>query len=331
VTRRVSARPRVRPPTLPAVASARRLTAPEYLRLARVPPEAEWFAHLRNAGTRRIYQADIRDFTGFVGIQRPDEFRTVRRAHVVAWRKDLERRGLGGATIRGKLAALSSLFQFLCREQALQSNPVKGVPRPKIEANRGRTPALSGTQVRRLLAAPKGDGLKAKRDRSILSVLFFHALRRAELCAIKVKDIHDRRGVKHFRVHGKGKTLRYVPVHPAAADAITEYLESAGHSNQPGAPLFRPIVSNVTKQLEAPLQPSGVYRMMKLYAKRVGINVDRFGPHAARATAASNALDQGADIAKVQEWLGHANVSTTRAYDHRRTRPEDSPVFKVIY
>jgi len=48
---------------------------------------------------------------------------------------------------------------------------------------------------------------------------------------------------------------------------------------------------------------------------------------ALRATAATNALDHHADIAKVQEWLGHANISTTRIYDHRRTRPEDSPIF----
>jgi len=38
-----------------------------------------------------------------------------------------------------------------------------------------------------------------------------------------------------------------------------------------------------------------------------------------------------ADIAKVQEWLGHANIATTRIYDHRKTRPEDSPTFKVAY
>jgi integrase/recombinase XerD len=49
------------------------------------------------------------------------------------------------------------------------------------------------------------------------------------------------------------------------------------------------------------------------------------------ATAATNALDHQADIAKVQEWLGHANISTTRIYDHRKTRPEDSPTFKVSY
>jgi hypothetical protein len=28
---------------------------------------------------------------------------------------------------------------------------------------------------------------------------------------------------------------------------------------------------------------------------------------------------------------GHANIATTRIYDHRKTRPEDSPTFKVNY
>ena len=77
--------------------------------------------------------------------------------------------------------------------------------------------------------------------------------------------------------------------------------------------------------------PSGVYRMVKRYGKQVGIAMERFGPHAARATAATNALDAGADIAKVQEWLGHANISITRVYDHRKSRPKESAVFKVKY
>jgi integrase len=53
--------------------------------------------------------------------------------------------------------------------------------------------------------------------------------------------------------------------------------------------------------------------------------------HAMRATAATNALENDADIAKVQEWLGHANVSTTRLYDRRKSKPEDSPTFRVKY
>jgi integrase/recombinase XerD len=47
--------------------------------------------------------------------------------------------------------------------------------------------------------------------------------------------------------------------------------------------------------------------------------------------SATNALDRGADLGKVQEWLGHANMSTTRLYDRRRSRPEDSPTFRVAY
>ena len=43
------------------------------------------------------------------------------------------------------------------------------------------------------------------------------------------------------------------------------------------------------------------------------------------------ALSQEADIAKVQESLGYANVSTTRFYDRRKTRSEDSPKFRIRY
>jgi integrase/recombinase XerD len=50
---------------------------------------------------------------------------------------------------------------------------------------------------------------------------------------------------------------------------------------------------------------------------------------ALRLTAATNALDNEANIAKVKDWLGHANIATTEVYDHRKTRPEDSPTFEV--
>jgi integrase/recombinase XerD len=53
--------------------------------------------------------------------------------------------------------------------------------------------------------------------------------------------------------------------------------------------------------------------------------------HAMRATAATNALLHEADIAKVQEWLGHADISTTRMYDKRQQQPEDSPTLKIKY
>lgn len=79
------------------------------------------------------------------------------------------------------------------------------------------------------------------------------------------------------------------------------------------------------------ITPDGVYKLIKAYAQAAKIDVQGFSPHSLRATAATNALDHNADIAKVQEWLGHANIATTRIYDRRQTRPEDSPTFKVVY
>jgi integrase/recombinase XerD len=73
----------------PIAPAARLLTSAEFHRLADVPPEVEWFANLSNAHTRRVYEHAIRDFMGFTGIARPEEFRTVTRAHIIAWRDEL--------------------------------------------------------------------------------------------------------------------------------------------------------------------------------------------------------------------------------------------------
>jgi site-specific recombinase XerD len=133
----------------------------------------------------------------FTAITRPEDFRIVTRAHVLAWRKVLEDRALSGATIRRKLAALSSLFEYLCEKNAVDFNPVKGAKRPKVESNEGKTSALGDHQARMLLDAPDPTTLKGKRDRALLSVLLYHGLRREELCQLKVRDIHARRGVLH--------------------------------------------------------------------------------------------------------------------------------------
>jgi site-specific recombinase XerD len=307
----------------------RLLTAAEFQRLSEVPPEIEWFANIRNRSTRRAYENAIHDFMRFTGIGRPEEFRTVTRAHVIAWRDDLARRELGGSTVRHRLAALSSLFEYLCEKNAVSHNPVKGVKRPRAESGEGKTPAIGDHQARELLAAPGDETIKEKRDRAILSTLLYHALRREELCKLKVKDFrHARRGVPHLNVSGKGEKTRYLPLHPGTNELIHDYLEAAGHGADENGALFRPIRNNRTGRIDKALDPDMVYRLVRGYSAELGFEI---GAHALRATAATNALDHQADIAKVQEWLGHANISTTRIYDHRKTRPEDSPTFKVNY
>jgi len=143
-------------------------------------------------------------------------------------------------------------------------------------------------------------------------------LRREELCRLKVKDIHSRRGVPHLRVFGKGSKTRYLPLHAGAQELLNDYLDEARHAAD----------IEGTGRLDNAITPDGVYKLVRRYALGLGLKI---GAHALRATAATNALDHDADIAKVQEWLGHANIATTRIYDRRRSKPEDSPTFKVRY
>src|ERR1700737_2108779 len=93
------------------ISGSRVLTAAAFQGLADVPPAMEWFANLGNKAPRRAYETALKDFMRFTGIERPEEFRAVTRAHVIAWRDELGHRAQGGATVRHRLAALSSLFE----------------------------------------------------------------------------------------------------------------------------------------------------------------------------------------------------------------------------
>ncbi len=161
----------------PALVPLSTLTPARFLTLADVPPEIEWFAKLTNANTRRAYRQDIADFMAFAGLRQPEQFRHVTRAHVIAWHNRLVSQGLANDTIRHKLAALSSLYAYLCDRNAVLHNPVLGVKRPRSMNREGVTPALGDHQARMLLAAPPEGTLKGKRDRAILATLLYHGLR----------------------------------------------------------------------------------------------------------------------------------------------------------
>jgi site-specific recombinase XerD len=312
----------------------RGLTAAQYDHLSDVPPELEWLGNIPNKKTRRAYKIDVAEFSAFTGLTEPTQLRTVMRAHVIAWRKDMQARGLSPASIRRKLSSLSSLFDYLCERNAVSGNPVDGVKRPMANGNEGSTPALGDAQALKLLDAPSPKSLKGVRDRAILATLLYHGIRREELCSLRVKDMQSRQGVVHFKIKGKREKIRFIPVAAIAQRLIGEYLALAGHGAMLDGALFRPVKNNRTGSLERHLDPGSVYRNIVLkYGRATGIAAEVNGlcVHSLRATAATNALEHESDIAKVQEWLGHANVSTTRLYDRRKSKPEDSPTFRVKY
>ena len=234
-----------------------------------------WFANIDNPQTRRAYLNDLQEFMVFTGITEPDQFQVVTRAHLLAWRRDLEHRALSGATIRRKLAALSSLFKYWCEANAVASNPVKGVKRPRMTSSEGKTPAIDDHQARSLLAAPDTTTVQGLRDQAVLSTLLYHGLRRAELCALKVGDVQQRRGVANLHVHGKGYKIRYVPLHPVTTEHIDTYLQAVGHGRDKQGALFRPIKNNVHDDRQASITADGVYKMLMSYARSENLSLVR--------------------------------------------------------
>ena len=259
------------------------LNPAQFAQLSDIPPELEWLANITNAKTRRAYKVDVAEFITFTNLKDHSALRTVTRAHVIAWRKDMAARSLAPTSIRRKLSALSSLFDYLCERNAVLGNPVDGVKRPASNNNEGSTPALGDAQVRRLLEAPAPDTLKGVRDRAILATLLYHGIRREELCLLRLRDIQTRQGVPHFRVKGKRDKIRFVPVHPMVLRLIGEYLEMRKHGGAVShesldSPLFRPVANNRTGTLDKHLDPGSIYRNIVMkYAKATGIAAEAVG------------------------------------------------------
>ncbi len=314
--------------------SQRRLDDPSYHSLKEVPPEADFIQQKRNRSekTARAYQVDIDDFKNFIDIQKPEDYRLVTSKHVADWITKLKKQKLTNETISRKVSAVSSLFKYYCGRSALKNNPCNNITRPKVESNIGKSDAISNTEARKLLDAPPADTLKGLRDRAILVVFLFHGLRRSEVMDLKVNSIHDVQGVPHLRVKGKGSKTRDLPLHPVTIERINAYLQKDGRTGFLESPLFCQLRKrkDTDGNLKA-MSTNMIYIIVMNYAKMVGIKLENFHPHSLRATWATNALSNHADLAKVQDYLGHTNIQTTKIYDKRSQTLADSPTFKINY
>jgi len=213
--------------------------------LAAIPEEEIWLASQKSPRTRRAYRLDVAHFMQTLGITAPDQLRQVDHRAVIAWERIMrEQDGAAPSTVRRRLAALSSLFKHLVRHGAASRNPVVDVTRPNINREEGSTLAFSKAQARRLLDAPAEDTLAGLRDRAILSVGLHVGLRRAEIAALRVGDLHQNRGFDALRLTRKGGRRDALAINPQAAARIRAYLALGGHGAEHDAPLFRPLRGN---------------------------------------------------------------------------------------
>jgi integrase/recombinase XerD len=316
--------------TLPIVAEGARLSPLE--RLAQIPEEEIWLQQQKSARTRRAYRLDVQHFMRSLAITSPEELRQADHKAVIAWERFMrESEQAASSTIRRRLAALSSLYKHLVRHGHAARNPVGEVERPAINRNEGSTLAFAKAQARKLLDAPAEDTIAGLRDRAILSVGLQVGLRRAEIAALTVGDLHQNRGYDSLRVMRKGDQRDALVINPQTTARLRAYLDAAGHADDIDGPLFRPLRHNGKRDEDRRhMDPDAIDRVVRKYAGALGL--DRgYSAHSMRATFITTALENGAQLEDVQKAAGHRDPSTTKLYDRRGYNPEKAASFFATY
>lgn len=298
--------------------------------LNNVPEELIWKADFNANNSVATYDKAIRLFLEYLGASSPDELRAVTHAHVIAFKKELQRRGMSPRTVNNRLSAISSLFDHLIDKQIVKINPAKGIKRMRVNHDRVEAKVLTPQEVRNLLDAPDPNKRQGVRDRAILHILFFTGCRISELCSLKVKDFYEEQGfwVMDFAVKG-GKRNR-LAVHQELVVAVHRYLKAAGHGDDLHCPLILPVKHNQkTNDDRRCLTRRAVSLIWNKYTKMSGITGS--SPHSARATFITQALENNCPIEAVQRSVGHAQIKTTQMYDKRTQKYRESASFLVRY
>jgi integrase/recombinase XerD len=214
---------------------------------------------------------------------------------------------LSGESVYVTIAALRAFYRYAERERLLPANAAAHLSLPRRWR---RVPkALSLEEVDRLLTPLPDETAADLCDQAILELAYASGLRLAELCALRVEQLHLEAGFIH--VVGKGNKERVVPVGRSAAATLHRYLETA-----------RPRLVKARSPGQVFLTGRGtafagvtLWWRLKRRVRRAGIERN-VTPHMLRHSFATHLLERGADLRVIQELLGHASIATTEVYTH---------------
>lgn len=255
----------------------------------------------RSSKTSENYKHYLEKFFGFSEVHSPAD---ITEDVVTEFRKSLARSEIKKITQSYYVIAIRNFLKYLAKRD-VASLAAEKIELPKTPSRQIET--LGEGDLERLLAAAKGDGLRALRDRAILETFFSTGLRLAELCNLS-RYADWKRG--EISVRGKGDKLRVVFIADSARKAIEAYLAKRGDAEEK---LFVSI--DKSGNIIGPITPRAVQRVVERRAKEAGI-AGKVHPHQLRHSFATDLLMNGADIRSVQALLGHSNIATTQVYTH---------------
>ncbi|NQT71193.1 MAG: site-specific tyrosine recombinase XerD [Chloroflexi bacterium] len=264
--------------------------------------------------TISAYKNDLTQFAAFVeaqckekGLGSPD-WTAVDRDMLMTHVLKLKERQYAPATVARKVAAVKSFFNFLVSEGVVKADPTENIAGARL----GKTlpKVLSVSQVEELLSEPtKQSTPEAIRDKTMLETLYATGMRVTELITLNVDDVNLDDGF--IRCFGKGSKERLIPIHEQAIRDLIAYIQET-----------RPQIARQDEQAlfvnvrGRRLTRQGLWLILKNYAKTLGIE-NEITPHTLRHSIATHLLHSGKmNLRELQEFLGHANISTTQIYTH---------------
>jgi site-specific recombinase XerD len=200
-------------------------------------------------------------------------------------------------TITCHLQTIRLFFEHLIQEEGIpMANPVTRI---SIRLPKPLPRHLKDDQVTRLLGV-----ITDVRDRTIFMLMLRCGLRVQEVADLTV-DAVDCQRKQIFVSKGKGGKDRIVYVSEDARSALLAYLSKRSAK---GKSLF--LVQKGTMRGQ-PLSVRGIQKRMEYYAQKSRLNVSC---HRLRHTMATQLLNADADLATIQDLLGHGQITTTQRY-----------------
>jgi site-specific recombinase XerD len=200
-------------------------------------------------------------------------------------------------TITCHLQTIRLFFDYLMNEERLvRVNPVTRI---SLRLPKPLPRHLKDDQVTRLFGI-----IKDLRDRAMFMLMLRCGLRVEEVAHLTVDAVeYGRRQI--FVSNGKGAKDRVVYMSEDARSALLAYLAKRS-SKAKGLFLVQkgPMRGN-------PLSVRGIQKRIEYYSKKIGLNVSC---HQLRHTMATQLLNADADLATIQDLLGHGQITTTQRY-----------------
>ena len=244
--------------------------------------------------TAKTYVRIVREFATYFH-QSPDRLGPEQIRQYQAYL--FQSKKLAPATVSQYVSALRFLFLKTLHRHFL----AEYIPFPK--AHKRLPTVLSPEEVAQLI-----DSARNLYHRALLMTLYSTAMRRAELCRLKVRDIDSQRMMIRID-QGKGSRDRDVPLSPKLLETLRVYWRWM----QPTTFLFPGTVKGV--RADVPISVNTVWLACREAAQAAGIS-KRISPHSLRHSCASHLLEAGADLRTIQVLLGHSRLEHTLVYLH---------------